>query len=142
PSTPESLSCGGYSGDSPPILATGFSTWNSMYGPWWSSSAFAAPASLPFEFSSPVPPFTPFAVPPATPLPLKSFSLVSVLDSSIVGILVGTLTGVSRTLKPFGGAGASTGLGCSTTSLVFGGSGVFGFGVSLTLGGGGGSFFG
>src|SRR5689334_17171990 len=138
---PWSLSWSGYSGASPPIFSTGFSTWNSMYGPEC-SSAFGSPASLPFESASPVPPFTPLAVPPATPLPLKSFSLVSAFDRSIAGILVGTLTGVGTTWKPFGGAGAST-FGCSTTSFGLGGSGAFGFGGSfLTLGGGGGSFLG
>src|SRR5256885_15444172 len=138
PSTPESLSCDGYSGASPPIRATGFSTWNSMYGPWCSSSGFT-PASLPLESASPVPPFTPLPVPPATPLPLKSFSLVTAFDRSTVGILVGTATGGGTIWKPFGGAGAST-FGCSTTSL--GRSGDLGFGSSFLTLGGGGSFLG
>src|SRR5712671_3893895 len=130
---PWSLSDDGYSGASPPIFSTGFSTWNSMYGPCSSLT----PASLPVSPSLPVPPFTPFAEPPATPLPLKSFSLVIAFDRSIEGSLVGTLTTGGRTLNPFGGAGAST-FGNST----LGGAGVLGFGVSTFLGGGGGSFFG
>src|SRR6185503_10673487 len=122
----------GYSGESPPIFSTGFSTWNSIYGPWFSS---LAPASLPVSPSLPVPPSTPLALPPATPLPLKSLSLVATLDKSIAGRLVGTLTGGGTTWNPFGGAGVST-FG-SSGALIFGGSGGLGFGASTFLGGGG-----
>src|SRR5712671_2688571 len=134
---PWSLSDDGYSGASPPIFSTGFSTWNSMYGPCSSLT----PASLPVSPSVPVPPFTPLSEPPATPLPLKSFSLVTALDRSTVGRLVGILTTGATTLNPFGGAGATSlaSLGISTL-----GAGAFGLGATLGtsfFGGGGGSSF-
>ena len=64
-------------------------------------------------------------------IPLK----ITSFDRSIVGRLVGTVTGGGRTVKPFGGAGATI-LGSSGTLTTLG---AFGFGASL---GGGGSFFG